>query len=256
MATEAAPARFFQYRLVFRSEGVETASVERVRVAYQLPNLAPQVSSLSVNSELTDQEVDDVVYAALAAGGASTLRAIDWEASDPNEDPLTFDVYLRKGQRGQFDLIAGDLTEPGYSWDPRATGEGVYEVRVAAKDARGNAPGTGLTGSRVSTPFEIDLTPPAIGDVETRRQGDGAVVALRVGDAGGIVARVEYLLDGDPTAAANWIRAFPEDNLSDSPQERFALELPKVAPAGGTLRVRAVDDSGNIAYQSVPLPPR
>ena len=256
VATDVAPARFFQYRLSFRSQGQATASVERVRVAYQLPNLAPQVTSLAVNSELTGQDVDDVVASALSAGGPSTVRAIDWEAGDPNDDPLTFDVYLRKGQRGRFELLASGLTEPGYSWDPRATGDGVYEVRVVAKDDRGNAPGAGLAGSRVSTPFEVDLTPPAIGDVETGRDGEGAKVAFRVADAGGIVARVEYLTDGDPTDNANWIRAFPEDNLCDSPQERFALALPQVAAGGGTLRVRAVDDSGNIAYQSVPLPPK
>ena len=56
--------------------------------------------------------------------------------------------------------------------------------------------------------------------------------------------------------AANWVRAFPADGIADSPQERFTLDLPRVPATGGTLRLRAVDDSGNVAYQSLPLPAR
>ena len=117
-----------------------------------------------------------------------------------------------------------------------------------ANDARGNPPGEAATGSRVSEPVRVDLAEPTIGDVTF----DGDAASLRVVDAGGgSVARLEYLVDGDPADAASWSRAFPADGIADSPQERYSIPLPE---DGGLLRLRAVDDAGNVAYQSVRLP--
>lgn len=254
--TGAAPGRFLQYRLTFRSNGATTPSVEKVRIAYMQPNLPPQVASLQVNSELDGREVSEVVQSVLDSGEApSALRGIEWEAADPNGDPLIYDLFIRKGGRGEFVLLAADLTEAAYAWDAKASGDGTYEFRVVAKDARGNAKGAGLTGARVSEAIEVDLTPPRIGDVETRRAGEAATVSLRIADGQGIVARLEYLLSGDPADASNWIRAFPADGMADSPQEQYVLELDSAAP-GGTVRLRAVDDAGNISYQTVTLPAR
>jgi hypothetical protein len=257
VATQATPGRFFQYRLTFQGGGAATPSVERVRVAYMTPNLPPQVSALHVTSELTDLEVQDIVENALQSGAPpSTLRAIEWEAADPNGDPLRFDLYLRTTGRGDFQLLAEDLAEPNYAWDAAATGDGIYEFRVVAKDARGNRPGAGLTGSRVSEPIEVDLTAPRIGDIEISRDGEATRLTLRVADGQGIVARLEYLLTGDPADPASWIRAFPEDNMADSPQERYVLNLADIPAAGATLRLRAVDDSGNLGFQTLTIPAR
>ena len=247
----APPSRFLQYKLVLKSNGKATPNVDGVRIAYESPNLPPQVASVEVASELDGLTPVELAEQTLKSGtGPSELRAVTWSASDPNGDPLTFDVLVRKDRRGDFVRVAEKVTDEGYAWDARTTGEGVYEVRVVASDAGGNPPGRGLTGTRVSRPFEVDLTPPVIGDIEATRD----VVKLRVADARGTVVRLEYCVNADPAKAESWIRAFPEDNMADSPQERYALR-PAGLPAGpATLRLRAVDDSGNVAFASVALP--
>ena len=253
--TALAPGRFFQYRLDFKSNGAATPSVERVRIAFMQPNLPPQIASIQVNSELTGREVSEIVESVLREGKEiSPLRGIEWEASDPNGDPLVYDLYVRKGGRGEFALLATDLTEAAYAWDAKAAGDGTYEFRVIAKDARGNARGAGLTGARVSEPVAVDLAPPRMGDIEVQPVDTGGTVKLRVADAEGIVARLEYQLKGDPADAANWIRAFPVDTMADSPVEQYQIAV-EDAPSG-VVRLRAIDDSGNVAYQSVNLPAR
>lgn len=263
LSPDAPPARFFQYRLILRSQGTATAEVERIRVAYQLPNLPPRVTAVEVASELTGQEIPAIAEAALQAQQApSAVRAVRWEAEDPNEDDLLFDLYFRKGRKGEFSLLAANLDDPSYAWDTKATGEGLYELKVVARDAADNPPDEGLSASRVSEPVLVDLTPPRIGDVQIEQEeGEegGLVVTLRAADTRGIVARLEYQVAGtavaaaaDPASAEEWNRLFPTDRMSDSPQERYRLVLPQEA-AGATLRLRAVDESGNLAYTSVVL---
>ena len=242
--------RYFQYELkLLPGEEGRSPAVESVRIAYRTSNRRPAVTSVAVEGEATGLTPAEVADAALGSGASlGSVRTVSWEANDPNGDPLTYDVLVRRGRRGAFTPVAEGLTETAYAWDARATGGGVYEVKVVASDARGNPPGEAATGSRVSEPVRVDLAEPIIGDVTF----DGETARLRVVDAGGgSVARLEYLVDGDPADAASWSRAFPADGIADSPQEQYSIPLPE---DGGLLRLRAVDDAGNVAYQSVRLP--
>src|SRR5205823_8900107 len=45
----APPARFLQYRLTFKGDGKQTPVVDDVDVAYQMPNLAPQIKSIKIS---------------------------------------------------------------------------------------------------------------------------------------------------------------------------------------------------------------
>jgi hypothetical protein len=42
--------------------------------------------------------------------------------------------------------------------------------------------------------------------------------------------------------------------MSDSPVEQYEIVLEEAAPE--VIRLRAIDDSGNVAYQTASLPPR
>ena len=199
LPTNLPPARFFQYKLILQSEGGATPAVESVKIAFQPPNLPPQVSDVQVASELEGVEPGDLANGVLQGGASpSSTRAVSWQADDPNGDPLTYEVFVRKDRRGAFVKVAGDVGDAGYAWDARATGDGTYEVKVVASDATGNPAGKGLTGSRVSRPFAVDLTPPKIGDVKGGRDGDSAEVSLRVVDAGGDGAAAGILPDRRP----------------------------------------------------------
>ena len=251
------PARFLQYKLTLRpGSGGASPAVDLVRIAYQPPNRPPLVSGVEVVSELTDLDPTTLAQQALADNSPpSSTRAVSWTAEDPDGDPLTYDVLVRKGRTGGFDLVAEDLAESAYAWDARATGDGVYEVKIVARDAAGNPAGRGLAGERVSQPFTVDLTPPRIGDVSVTRDGDAATAEFRVLDVGGTVLRLEWCLGGaDVSEASSWKRAFPVDNMADSPRERYVLRPDGLTAGPRTLRLRAVDDGGNVVYQNLSIP--
>ena len=254
-ATDLPPGRFFQYRLgLAANDAGAVPAIERVTIAYQRPNRPPAIGEVAMEGEATGLTPAEVADAAMAGGQSlGSVRSVSWEASDPDGDALVYSVRVRRGRSGPFETIASDLTDSAYAWDTRATGEGVYEVQVVASDARANPGDAAGEATRVTPPFRVDLTPPQIGDVSI----ENGTISFRVADTGGAVARVEFLAGTDPTDPAAWRRAVPDDGLSDSPSERFSLPrdtLPDGASA--VLRVRAVDDGGNIAYTSFPLPAR
>ena len=67
LQVQSPPARFLQYRLTFTSNGGKTTPViEDVSVAYQVPNLPPQIKSIKVQPD-----ADPAAMAAAAAAGAT-----------------------------------------------------------------------------------------------------------------------------------------------------------------------------------------
>ncbi len=251
MASNAQPGRYFQYQLSFTGSA---PAVERVRIAYQLPNLPPTVAAVYVEGEASGMEVADIVASATQSGqSVGSIRTVSWDAVDPNNDPLVYDVLVRRNRVGEFLLVAEGLTDSAYAWDTRATGEGLYEVQIVARDDEANPPGQGKSASRVTEPVRVDLTAPVVGNADIDMGGDVMTIKLRATDAMGIVARLEYLAGKDPADPASWRRVFPDDGIADGPDERFTFTL-DFGAARAPLRVRVVDDSGNLAYTSFPLP--
>ena len=250
VSTEVSPSRLLQYELrLIQGESDASPVIERVRIAYEPPNLGPTILDVTLGSETVGSEPSAVARSAFESGqSASSIRTVSWEASDPDGDRMTYDVLIRRNRQGEFQRVATGLAESEYAWDAAATGEGLFEVQVRASDATSNRPGEARQASRVTEPFRVDLTPPSVGDLEI----DANTLQFRVIDEGGIVAGVEYLRPGgDPATATDWQRAFAEDGIADSPSERFTIVLEGTVE--GRLRVRAVDDSGNLAYTSLPL---
>jgi hypothetical protein len=246
MPVASPPARFLQYRLTFGSDAMTAATpvVRDVEVAYQVPNLPPAVSSVRVTAG--DPGDPD----------ARAKRTIAWESADPNDDALRYAVQIRPtafaaaGGEGAWITLKDKLEGQTHEWDTRTVADGRYEVRVTASDEHANAAGSGRTASRVSDPFVVDNTPPAIGDVVVAR-GDGGAVAIDcvVVDRGNTVEKLEYAVNG----LDGWRLALPSDMMADSPREvyRFAIR----GPMDGPIALRATDSAGNQGYATVAAPP-
>jgi hypothetical protein len=236
----AGPARFIQYRLTLTGDGQISPVVTGVTLAYQTANRPPQVMTLTV----TQPEPVE--------GQANRhLREIAWEAIDPDEHAMLYAIDYRSAS-GEWLGIAEKLTEPSFTWDTRTVPEGRYLLRVRASDVPANSANDARTGVKLSAPVLVDNTPPVIGDIETTTADGRTTVRFRVVDRGGIVRRVEYAME----RPGEWRRVRSVDTIDDSPDESYELVLDR----SGTSRpvvliVRAGDDGGNEAYQTITLRP-
>ena len=244
-------ARYAQYRVTLSGDGKATPTVDEVALAYQQPNVAPRIDSVTIAAAAE--------ATAAATPGEETpadpMKTITWTSTDANGDAVRYTLSTRSAPGQPWVTLAKDLTDATFSWDTRRVADGRYEVRVEASDALANAPGAGKTASRVSDPVLIDNTPPAIGDIKVSKNNGKTNVDLRVADRAGMIASLEYAMDGDE----HWQTVLPSDMLDDSPDEQYTIVLPdptaKEASETRVVSLRARDENGNIAHESVTIRP-
>ncbi|BAM04478.1 Ig-like domain-containing protein [Phycisphaera mikurensis] len=241
----ASPARFLQYRLTLAARpdadaAAATPAVESVTLSYAVPNLAPRVTRLTLEAAEPEEP----------GAEADPTVSIAWEANDPDEDTLSYDVSWRLEGSDAWLLAAEDLTETTFDWDTRGLGSGRYTVRVAATDAPDNPPGQERTSTRRSDVFLLDNTPPTL-EASAEEESGELVITGTASDATGTVAGVAFRVGDDaafrPVAAA--------DLLFDSAEEAFRLPLPGLDRSRGhVVTLRAADARGNAAFRSVVVP--
>jgi WD40 repeat protein len=248
-------ARFLQYRLTFGDkEGDTTPVVDDVTVAYQIPNLPPQVKSIQI-AGTSDAGTPPTVPGQPPAAGANDLRRVQatpkqmiaWEASDPNNDALQYSLYFRRLPAEPWILLKDKLTDPTFEWDTRSVADGRYVVKVVASDANANPPGEGKTASRVTDPITVDNTPPVIGDLKWGQKGEAVHLDFKIVDETSIVAACDYSVDSD----RDWQMVLPVDKIFDSPEETMSFSTPGLKPGQHQITLRATDAKGNQAFHTV-----
>jgi len=242
--TIGSPAgRFLQYRLTFHGDARATATVDGVRLMYQVPNLPPRVTAVTAQVGKGDNGPP--------ADRAEAFRTIVVEAADPNGDSLTYTLEMRRVADGEaaepWVQVAEDLTEPKYVWDTRTVADGRYELRVTASDRPGNPPEAAQTARRVSEPIRVDNTPPVLRALAGRAVEGAVEVTGRVLDAGSRLAGLEYAVDSQ----SDWRAALPTDGIWDSDDETFRFRTEDVKPGAHRVAVRARDAYGNVVYRAV-----
>jgi hypothetical protein len=257
-------ARFLQYRLSFKTnDPSQTALVDRVDVAYQIPNMAPVVKSIRIGPDTSQAETNAADNAnepaansppsggrtadAAKTPGGTGVQTITWEASDPNNDTLTYSLYFRRQPQGPWVLLKDRLTQSTFEWDTRTVTDGQYQVKVVASDALANPPGEGKTTSRVSEYYTVDNTPPTIGDLEKTVIGNDANISFRVQDLTSTIASVEYAVDSND----QWQAVLPVDGIFDSLNEQVKFPLKGLSAGEHQVAIRATDVRGNQAMQSI-----
>jgi hypothetical protein len=231
-------ARFLQYRLIFSAAGEISPSVSEVKIAYQQPNQAPVIKSLTATPKLVDPALPNESH---------SVVTLNWEGEDPNQDKLHYTLSCRVATTGPWIQIKEKLPELVYEWETRNVADGSYQIRVVASDESVNATGEGKTVSRVSEVFVVDNTPPQIGDVKSTIEGKSVNLELRVVDQSTTVAGVEYCLD----SSADWQTVLPLDKIPDSPDEAYRFTIPDVSGGSHQVAIRATDARGNQAYQNI-----
>lgn len=243
-------ARFLQYRLTFTSgpDNRATPVVEDVGIAYQVPNLPPQIKSVRLTAQNEPQPPQPPGSDAEPARVPRSPRyQVAWEAADPNGDNLRYTLSFRRGAGSPWITLRENILENQYDWDTRSVADGRYEVRVTATDARANPPGKGRTSSRVSDPVLVDNTAPVVGSLRPQQNGAAVQVNLKVVDRSSIVAGLDYSVN----STKGWQAVLPSDNIFDSPEEAVSFDVPGLPAGNHQITVRATDAKGNQAFESV-----
>jgi hypothetical protein len=225
--TAAPSARFVQYRAkLSTTKPGQTPELRSVSLAYRTSNLSPEITRLDV----PDLSTGD--------GAARQTRLnLRWDASDPNDDELSYTLKVRKeGWPDWIELTDEPITEKTFAWDTTAFPSGMYRVKLLASDRPSNSPEDALSRDRESVAFIVDHDLPVVKVTPAKA---GASIAMSDGLTR--LVKADYALDG-----GRWLPVFPDDGLFDSPQEKITLSLPGLKPGVHLLMVRATDSAGNL----------
>jgi hypothetical protein len=257
LAIESVPGRFLQYRLTLVDGGQDSLVVDRVTIAYVVPNLKPVIASLQT------------AYAEAPGGGprpggrpgppvpggadtsvpeAKTVLNVVWEASDPNNDRLHYKLEYQPSGSDKWLLLKDDLEQPPFEWNTRQAPDGWYTLRMTASDRLDNTPDMAAQTSRRSSPVLIDNTPPTLQYTLQRpeRAGDAAI-HVTASDNLSPVRSARYAVD----STDEWQPMLPEDLIFDSTQEKMHITIRGLAPGSHLVVLSVSDAQGNTQYQHV-----
>ena len=257
-------ARFVEWRADLRGGRGSGPTVRSVEVNYIEENLPPRVNEVTVyaSSDVsTDSRGDGepveqtlpsgvrVTYTSLASGGAAGppgaplggVRTVEWDAIDPNDDALVFDVWIKAEDESDYRLLVKDLERTLDTWDTQSMPDGLYRVKVVASDRTSNPADLARSDERASAPFVVDNTPPSL-SLDVARDGAPLAVTGSARDALSAITRVEFALD-----YGEWKPAFADDGLFDSRTESFRAVADDPGPGEHSVTVRAFDRAGNVA---------
>ena len=202
--------------------------------------------SSSVLNELQSRRSRPVRLQA-RVGDAPGQLTIAWRASDPNRDPLLFDVDLVY-KAGRTPLKR-KLEVPFLTFDSRAFPDGPYRVSVRASDRRRNSPEDALDDMKQSEVFIIDNTPPQVSQASIRKTKGRWVVSARALDVHSRLSWAAIAVDGAP-----WVLFPAVDGIIDGPEETFRLVLQhKKVPM--SVQIRFEDQAGNRISSNVSTKP-
>jgi hypothetical protein len=263
----APPGRYLQWKLEMSSDGKGQPVLRRTEAAYRNRNTAPDVESLTAmapaeilaraasgsTSVFETQSPDEKgIFTGLeeskAEGTPRKLlrkgyRTLTWRASDRDGDVLVYEIRVRPAGSERFVLLRKDVKEAFYAFDTTSLPDGEYVFRLIASDADAN-PDDPKTATRDSSPVQIDNSPPAI----RLLSASGARLRFEAADQASPIQEAQYSVD-----AKEWVRVEPEDGLSDSATETYAVRLDG-APRGAYVLVRVTDAARNVAAASFRAP--
>jgi hypothetical protein len=246
--------------------GAENSSTLRaVTVAYLPKNQAPEIASVSVlPAGVSLQEMPVAIDPSVISSGLDPAlfgvslnipprrffqkgaRSLVWQASDPNEDTLVYQVFYRSIGDSEWHLLADNLTQGYYTIDGNRLPDGGYIFKVQASDSPSNPQGLALTAEAETEMIQIDNTPPDIKPSQPSVSGQTAEVTFDATDATSRIAKGEYSVDG-----GTWLLMFPVDGIADSPHEIYKVTVTFKRGGEHVIAFRCSDSSLNVGTSKV-----
>jgi hypothetical protein len=229
--------RYLQYRVTLTSDSPKaTPEFRQFALRYQTINQAPEIASLDV----PDLDAKDVET-------AKKLK-IRWNASDPNDDELTFNIYCKKEGWKDWVLLEENHDKSNYDWDTTGFPSGLYQIKVVASDRKDNAAEDALSAERISSPVPVTHLPPSVTLKVVGYDGAKAIIEASASDAYVRLTEASFAVDGK-----RWTNVFPTDGLFDSKSESFRFKTDELRPGTHVLVLRVRNAAGNVGAADVVL---
>ncbi|MBN2181730.1 MAG: hypothetical protein JW715_07430 [Sedimentisphaerales bacterium] len=235
--------RFCQYKLILQSEnGDQSPLIREIAVASTVPNLAPQIESVTIDRLRTSSK-------------QGTFK-ISYRTKDENEDKLIYTIDFRKIGWTKWIELTDDLEATTFEWDGKTVEDGRYEIRITASDEKSNTTSTKLTGSRISEQIVVDNTGPIIAAMNTTSTSQNnkkyMVLEIETVDQLSAIETLEYTIDSN----ADWTSTVPDDLVYDTTKEHFTIKIDteEGLPKGDhILTIKVSDAVGNTTYKTCEL---
>ena len=237
--------------------GVPT--VRSITVTSVVNNNAQKTSSASASSStaysitVTDTgEAPAASSATSASQSVTRLQAtqtqISWQADDPDGDKLAYSVYFRAAEAMVWQLVRSRMYENTLLLDADVFADGRYFFKVVASDSPSNSAALARESELVSSAVLIDNTPPLVTLSNPVREGTTTGIEVEAKDNTSPLRLCEFSVD-----AGSWQPVEAVDGVTDSPQERFHLQIEKLKPGEHLVVVRVYDSANNAGLARIIL---
>ena len=227
---QAPLGRYLQYRVTLASDNPKvTPEFRQFSLRYQTINQAPEITSL----EVPDLDTKDLE-------NAKKLK-IRWNANDPNEDELAFNIYCKKEGWKDWVLLEENHDKNSHDWDTTGMPSGLYQIKVVASDRKDNPAEEALTSERISTTVPVTHLPPSVTVKLAGFDGAQAILEATSSDPYVLLTEAYFAVDGK-----RWTTVFPTDGLFDSKAETFRFKTDALRPGTHVLVLRVRNAAGNV----------
>ena len=219
--------------------------------SYAVPNHPPSIEEITLKPNVTPRLQKglglDESSSANKLGLLSYLQnkpsiksyTLSWKSIDPDGDPLRFSIYYKERNQKDWQELSINQYKPFLRFDNGWFVDGFYQFKVVVDDETGNGQKDAYRFEKTSPFHIVDHTSPSISI--DRKKG---IVSLEVKDELSAIVDLYYSVNSGP-----FYRVAPDDGVFEEAKETFTLELPSTEQ--NTLRVIAVDSSGNYASKSI-----
>ncbi len=222
---ESPEARFIQWKALLLGTSRQSPVLKEVKIPYRQKNMAPKVDKVIVEDD-----------------PGAKMKKITWEASDPNGDSLLCDLHFKGEEEKKWKLLEDDLVGTEYDLESMFFPDGVYVIRISAKDSPQNPQSLVLTGEDVSRPFRVDNTSPKVIIQSVKGEGKKLRIKAKVVDEVSPIRSCHYSID-----AGEFRCLAPNDGIFDSEEESFSFLIEETDRGEHLLVIKGEDEQGNLS---------
>ena len=252
------PARFIQYRVELESTLRETSPrLDWIAVRGVQVNLKPRITELQTFPYHNQQSapggqpkgappVVQGPHGDKRPTHAKSLRLVRWQAADPNEDELVYDLYVKGEDQREWKQVQENLSQTSVMWNTESMPEGWTRLKIVGSDRADNPAGQNLHDERESAPFAIDNSPPAI-QLNAEIGAYEVVVDVAISDRISAVQKAYYTVDYNDQQHP----IGPLDGVFDGRDEKARFTVEDLTPGEHVISVQVFDLLDNVGVRQI-----